>query len=155
MLKPSIGNGSNRVGSNGVNHVLELLSLNASHLLGFDDFQIILLMDELCLCLLGSSQSLKLRFLTTVQYIAQHHSTRTIDLGNDEGILLTLMLLGGFYVKNLVFWIRWVEYLSFITYSYDTTLYFEFTPDNYFMYVMLDLLYLTYKVYTWPYQITV
>ena len=70
-------------------------------------------------------------------------------------ILLTLMLLGGFYVKNLVFWIRWAEYLSFITYSYDAALYFEFTPDNYFMYVMLDLLYLTYKVYTWPYQITI
>ena len=50
-------------------------------------------------------------------------------------ILLTLMLLGGFYVKNLVFWIRWAEYLSFITYSYDAALYFEFTPDNYFRYI--------------------
>ena len=107
-----------------VHHVLELLGLNASHLLGFGDFQIILLTDELCLCLPGSSQSLKLQFLITVQYIAQHHCTRTIDLGNDEGILLTLMLLGRFYFKNLVFWIRWVEYLSFMTYSYDAVLYF-------------------------------
>lgn len=56
-------------------------------------------------------------------------------------ILLTLMLLGGFYVKNLVFWIQWAEYLSFITYSYDAALYFEFTPDNYFMYVMLYILF--------------
>ena len=49
--------------------------------------------------------------------------------------LLTMMLLGGFYVQNLVFWIRWAEYLSFITYSYDAALYFQFTPDTYFMYV--------------------
>lgn len=47
-------------------------------------------------------------------------------------ILMTLMLLGGFYVKNLVFWIDWAQYLSFITYSYDALLYFEFTADNFF-----------------------
>ena len=62
-------------------------------------------------------------------------------------ILLTLMLLGGFYVKNLVFWIRWAEYLSFITYSYDAALYFEFTPDNYFMYVMLYILFNIQSIY--------
>ena len=62
-------------------------------------------------------------------------------------ILLTLMLLGGFYVKNLVFWIQWAEYLSFITYSYDAALYFEFTPDNYFMYVMLYILFNIQSIY--------
>ena len=50
-------------------------------------------------------------------------------------ILLTMMLLGGFYVQNLVFWIQWVEYLSFFAYSYDAALYFQFTPDTYFRYV--------------------
>ena len=32
-------------------------------------------------------------------------------------ILLTMMLLGGFYVQNLVFWIQWAEYLSFFAYT--------------------------------------
>ena len=54
-------------------------------------------------------------------------------------IPLTIMLLGGFYIKNLVFWIRWAEYLSFFTYSYDAVLYFEFTPDNYFRYMIITI----------------
>ena len=52
-------------------------------------------------------------------------------------ILLTLMLLGGFYVQNLPFWIDWAQYVSFITYSYDALLYFEFTANNFFRYSSL------------------
>ena len=47
-------------------------------------------------------------------------------------IMLTSMLLGGFYVKNLPSWIQWAQYLSFVTYAFDGMLYFEFTPDNLF-----------------------
>ena len=59
-LRPSIGDGSDCVGSNGVNHVLKLLCLDAGHLLGLGGLQVVLLADELCLCLSSSSQSLEL-----------------------------------------------------------------------------------------------
>ena len=49
--------------------------------------------------------------------------------------MLSSMLLGGFYVQNLAYWIQWAQYLSFITYSFDGMLYFEFTADNFFQYV--------------------
>ena len=47
-------------------------------------------------------------------------------------IMLTSMLLAGFYVKNLAAWIQWAQYTSFLTYSFDGMLYFEFTQDNLF-----------------------
>lgn len=47
-------------------------------------------------------------------------------------IMLSSMLLGGFYVKNLSHWIQWAQYLSFTTYSFDAMLHFEFTADNLF-----------------------
>lgn len=50
-------------------------------------------------------------------------------------IMLSSMLLGGFYVQNLASWIQWAQYLSFITYSFDAMLYFEFTASNFFEYV--------------------
>ena len=50
-------------------------------------------------------------------------------------IMLTSMLLAGFYVKNLAAWIQWAQYLSFLTYSFDGMLYFEFTANNFFQYV--------------------
>lgn len=50
-------------------------------------------------------------------------------------IMLSSMLLGGFYVKNLASWIQWAQYLSFVTYSFDAMLYFEFTENNLFEYV--------------------
>lgn len=50
-------------------------------------------------------------------------------------IMLSSMLLGGFYVQNLASWIQWAQYLSFITYSFDSMLYFEFTADNLFRYM--------------------
>ena len=59
-LGPSVGNGSDCVRSNGVNHVLELLCLDAGHLLCFGDLQVVLLTDELCLRLSSSSQSFEL-----------------------------------------------------------------------------------------------
>ena len=47
-------------------------------------------------------------------------------------VLLIFMLLGGFFIKNLASWIQWARYLSFLSYSYDALLYFEFTEDNLF-----------------------
>ena len=47
-------------------------------------------------------------------------------------IMLTSMLLAGFYVKNLAAWIQWAQYFSFVTYAFDGMLYFEFTQDNLF-----------------------
>ena len=50
-------------------------------------------------------------------------------------VMLSSMLLGGFYVKNLASWIQWAQYLSFVTYSFDAMLSFEFTENNFFEYV--------------------
>lgn len=42
-------------------------------------------------------------------------------------LALFFMLVGGFYVKNLPYWLRWCRYLSPIRYSYDACVMFEFT----------------------------
>ena len=41
--------------------------------------------------------------------------------------MLTCMLLGGFYTKRVPFWLNWVQYLSFVSYSYQNCLIMEFT----------------------------
>ena len=46
--------------------------------------------------------------------------------------VLTSMLLGGFYVRVLPFWLDWAKNLSFITYGYDALLQLEFTLDRRF-----------------------
>ena len=45
-------------------------------------------------------------------------------------VMLTSMLLGGFYVRKLPFWLTWAENLSFITFAYDAMLRLEFTDDQ-------------------------
>ena len=52
-------------------------------------------------------------------------------------MLLSFMLVGGFYVKNLPSWLQWFQYLSYITYSFDAMLHLEFTPDQQFRYADL------------------
>lgn len=37
-------------------------------------------------------------------------------------IMLTIMLLGGFYVRNLPYWLDWAQYASFVSYSYSASL---------------------------------
>ena len=37
-------------------------------------------------------------------------------------LMLTFMLVGGFYVKNIPAWIAWLKWLSFMTYAYDLLL---------------------------------
>ncbi|XP_062505313.1 uncharacterized protein LOC134182018 isoform X2 [Corticium candelabrum] len=44
--------------------------------------------------------------------------------------LLASMLVGGFYVLNLPAWIQWIQYLSFITYTFDAFLGLEFTDAS-------------------------
>ena len=46
--------------------------------------------------------------------------------------VLTSMLLGGFYVRVLPFWLDWAKNLSFVTYGYDALLQLEFTDDRRF-----------------------
>ncbi|XP_028394230.1 ABC transporter G family member 9-like [Dendronephthya gigantea] len=41
--------------------------------------------------------------------------------------MLTFMLLGGFYTDRVPFWLEWVQYLSFLTYSYQNCQIMEFT----------------------------
>ena len=41
-------------------------------------------------------------------------------------IMLTFMMLGGFYVQRLPDWLQWAQYVSFVTYSFDTILEFGF-----------------------------
>ncbi len=43
-------------------------------------------------------------------------------------IVLSCMLLGGFYVQSLPFWLQWAQYLSFITYSFRSSLQINFPP---------------------------
>ena len=50
-------------------------------------------------------------------------------------LLLSFMLAGGFYVKRLPFWLHWYQYVSYITYVFDSLLLLEFTPDSHFAYV--------------------
>ena len=52
-------------------------------------------------------------------------------------MLLSFMLVGGFYVKNLPSWLQWFQYLSYITYSFDAMLHLEFTPNQQFRYADL------------------
>ena len=51
-------------------------------------------------------------------------------------MLLSFMLVGGFYVKRLPSWLQWFQYLSYITYSFDSMLHLEFTPDQQFKYAV-------------------
>ena len=41
-------------------------------------------------------------------------------------IILTFMLLGGFYVDRLPIWLHWAQYASFISYNFRAALEFGF-----------------------------
>ena len=41
-------------------------------------------------------------------------------------IILSLMLLGGFYVDQLPSWLHWAQYASYISYNYRALLEFAF-----------------------------
>ena len=63
-------------------------------------------------------------------------------------VTLTSMLLGGFYIQHLPFWLKWSENLSFITYSYQSVLQLEFTDDQRFRYVTCSgIMYSAWLVY--------
>jgi hypothetical protein len=42
-------------------------------------------------------------------------------------IMLTMMLVGGFYVTNIPAWIAWLKYLSFVYYGYNLLLKIEYS----------------------------
>ncbi|KAK7480392.1 hypothetical protein BaRGS_00028311 [Batillaria attramentaria] len=42
-------------------------------------------------------------------------------------IMMAIMLLGGFYTRNLPFWLDWIKYLSFLHYSFHSAMVLEFT----------------------------
>jgi hypothetical protein len=42
---------------------------------------------------------------------------------------LFFMLVGGFYVKDLPYWLQWTRFLSPIRYSYDACVLFEFSTS--------------------------
>ena len=42
-------------------------------------------------------------------------------------IMLTLMLLGGFYVERLPSWLEWAQYASFISYTFRAMLEFAYS----------------------------
>ena len=43
-------------------------------------------------------------------------------------VVLTFMLLGGFYTQALPFWLEWAQYTSFILYSFRASLQFNYPP---------------------------
>lgn len=47
--------------------------------------------------------------------------------------MLSSLLVGGFYVKNLPSWLSWVQYLSWLAYSFDALLILVFTSDQQFL----------------------
>ena len=65
------------------------------------------------------SQSLGLLIGATIQNFRTALSITTVTV-------LTIMLVGGFYVRNIPIWIRWLRYLSFIFYGYGLILKIEF-----------------------------
>jgi len=46
--------------------------------------------------------------------------------------MLSLMLVGGFFVHNLPDFVYWARYLSIFTYAFNACLVMEFTPDRVF-----------------------
>ncbi|KAI8473752.1 MAG: hypothetical protein J3K34DRAFT_497894 [Monoraphidium minutum] len=47
-------------------------------------------------------------------------------------MMLTFMLVGGFYVRDVPIWIRWVKYLSFVYWGFNVLLKVEFGGATYF-----------------------
>ncbi|CAH1237883.1 ABCG2 [Branchiostoma lanceolatum] len=44
--------------------------------------------------------------------------------------MLTNLLLGGFYNTDIPYWLSWVQYLAFLSYSFQAQLLVHFTPDH-------------------------
>lgn len=47
-------------------------------------------------------------------------------------LMLTFMLVGGFYVKNIPAWIAWLKYGSFLTYSFNLLSKIQFGGQTYY-----------------------
>ena len=45
-------------------------------------------------------------------------------------IMISFMLLGGFYIKNFPFWLQWMRFASPFMYSWSLMLYLEFDSDD-------------------------
>jgi hypothetical protein len=45
-------------------------------------------------------------------------------------IMLTLMLLGGYYIERLPPWLQWAQYVSFVSYNFRSMLEFAFLDLN-------------------------
>lgn len=65
------------------------------------------------------AQSLGLLIGASIQNIKTALSFTTV-------LMLTIMLVGGFYVRSIPVWISWLKYLSFIYYGYGLVLKIEF-----------------------------
>ena len=36
-------------------------------------------------------------------------------------VMLGMLILGGFYVERFPIWLRWAQYISILTFSYDSS----------------------------------
>jgi len=45
-------------------------------------------------------------------------------------MMITFMLLGGFYIKNIPSWLSWLAYLSPMYFSYVLMIYLEFDSNT-------------------------
>eukprot|EP00894_Picocystis_sp_ML_P002464 jgi/Pico_ML_1/52981/g3606.t1 len=79
----------------------------------------------LCTIILSTlvSQSVGLLFGALYQNVKTAQAVSTVTV-------LTIMLVGGFYVENIPVWIDWLKYLSFIRYGYFITLKLQFRDEN-------------------------
>lgn len=68
-------------------------------------------------------------------------------------VMITYMVIGGFYVRHLPFWLKWAQYATFINYGYHAMLQFVFRHEHFryviymFMYVLYDCVIVQFRVF--------
>lgn len=79
---------------------------------------------DIGIILLSSLTAQSIGFFTSVTFLQFNQSICFTSI-----FMLTTLLLGGFYIKDLPFWLKWARYLSFISYPFHSTLILEFNSD--------------------------
>eukprot|EP00879_Flechtneria_rotunda_P023260 GHRR01024602.1.p1 GENE.GHRR01024602.1~~GHRR01024602.1.p1 ORF type:complete len:119 (-),score=25.26 GHRR01024602.1:822-1178(-) len=47
-------------------------------------------------------------------------------------VILTFLLVGGYYVRNIPVWIAWIRYLSFLFWGYNLVIKTQFSDTTYY-----------------------
>ncbi|XP_043940044.1 ABC transporter G family member 9-like [Protopterus annectens] len=79
---------------------------------------------DLGILLLSALTAQSIGFFTSVTFLRFDQSICFTTI-----FMLTTLLLGGFYIKDLPFWLAWAKYISFVSYPFYSTLIMEFNSD--------------------------